>query len=65
MGEELLQRPWDHTEEQPALPAEALLPGDAATLAERSRAANAGYLRARELDLDDTPPGVRFDPRWT
>jgi hypothetical protein len=47
------------------VPAEALLPGDAATLAERIRAANAGYLRLRELDLDDTPPGVRFDPRWT
>lgn len=77
MGGEPLEGPWDHAEEQPALPgeallpgdgatlaAEALLPGDAATLAERIRAANAGYLRVRELNLDDTPPGVRFDPRW-
>jgi hypothetical protein len=56
VGEEPLEGPWDHTEEQPVLPAEVLLPGDATTLAERIRAANAGYLRVRELNLDDTRP---------
>lgn len=60
-----MQAPANDPDAQTTGTAEPLLPGDPATLAERIRAANAGYLRARELDLDDVQPGVRFDPRWT
>lgn len=60
-----MQAPADHGQAQTTGTGGPLLPGDAATLAERIRAANAGYVRARELDLDDAAPGVRFDPRWT